>query len=540
MPLHGHHLIGGNESQQGDQVFYAFNPRTKTQGSVAFANATPHEIDQAVTLAKSAFEKTRTYPAARIATFLDHVAQAIEDLGSELIEMADSETGLGSVRLTSERGRTTGQLRKFAALLRDGFYVEAIIDTAQPTRQPIPRPDIRRLLVPMGPVAVFSASNFPFAFSVAGGDTASAFAAGCPVVVKAHPGHPGTSELTARAIQLAIREDEFPVGFFSLLQGDSAEVGQALVKHPTIAAVGFTGSLRAGRAIFDTAAARDVPIPVYAEMSSVNPSVILAGAIHVRQAALASEMAGSVTLGSGQFCTNPGLIFVIDGDETDAFVDVFCQEMQARQPGVLLNPAIEQGLIRTVATTIANPDIRVLVGGHPVVLDYCGFPPSVLETTAAAFRNHPDTLQTEHFGPVTLLVRCESVETLLATLPYLHGTLTATIHAESSDFVAAEQIARLLQDKCGRLLWNGYPTGVEVVAAMQHGGPYPATTAPATTSVGTAAIKRFLRPVAFQNMPDALRPEALKDTNPLGIWRLVDDQWTKAAVPVDHDIANNG
>jgi NADP-dependent aldehyde dehydrogenase len=530
MQFEGSNWIGGRQTKQGDSVFYAFDPRSRTRGSVAFANAVAEEIDQAAELAKAAFEETRGYSAARLAAFLDRVAEAIEGLGDELIAAADSETGLGVPRLTSERGRTTGQLRKFAALLRDGAYVEAIIDTAQPDRKPAPRPDIRRMLLPVGPVAVFAASNFPFAFSVAGGDMASAFAAGCPVIVKAHPGHPGTSELTARTILAAIKAEDFPAGCFSLLQGDSPVVGQTLVKHPAITAVGFTGSLRAGRAIFDTAAARPVPIPVYAEMGSVNPLVLLPGAIQARQSALASELAASVTLGSGQFCTNTGLVFLVDDPEADGFVDQFCQQMQARQPGVLLNPAIEQGLRRAVAQTLTNPDVHPRLGGQPVEMPFCGYPHTVLETSSSAFRSSPEALQAEHFGPVTLLVRCASPADLLATLSSLHGSLTASIHAEAGDLELAEHVSRALQEKCGRLIWNGYPTGVEVVAAMQHGGPYPATTAAATTSVGTTAIKRFLRPVAFQNVPDALLPDALKDANPLGIWRLVDDQWTRSAL----------
>ncbi|MCS7072763.1 MAG: aldehyde dehydrogenase family protein, partial [Anaerolinea sp.] len=331
----GGQWIAGQTSQQGAAYFHSLNPRTGAQGE-AFANATADEIDRAVMAAQAAFSEMRMYPAARLADLLDAIAVAIEGLGDELLAVTDFETGLGLIRLAGERARTTGQLRKFAALLREGSYVEAIIDRAQPERQPAPRPDIRRMLVPIGPVAVFAASNFPYAFSVAGGDTASALAAGCPVIVKAHPGHPATSDRVARAVNAAVAAQGFPSGTFSLIQGDQVEVGQALVTHPGICAVGFTGSLRAGRAIFNAAAARPVPIPVYAEMGSINPVVILPGALTARAEALADGLVASATLGTGQFCTNPGLVFVIDDRAGQQFIARFTEKMAATQPGVLL------------------------------------------------------------------------------------------------------------------------------------------------------------------------------------------------------------
>lgn len=511
------------------QVFYSVNPRTGQQGQTAFANATAADIDSAVQAAQAAFDEMRLYPAAKIAQLLDAIAAEIEALGDTLLTTADAETGLGLPRLTGERGRTTSQLRKFAALLREGSYVEAIIDTAQPNRQPAPRPSIRRMLFPIGPVAVFAASNFPFAFSVAGGDTASALAAGCPVVLKAHPGHPATSELTAQVIHRAVQAQGFPAGTFSLVQGDQAEVGQTLVKHPGIAAVGFTGSLRAGRAIFDAAAARAVPIPVYTEMGSVNPVVILPGAIAARGEALADGLVGSVTLGTGQFCTNPGLVFVVDGEGTRRFIDTVTARMQAAQPGVLLNPQIQRGLVKAVAGTLSRPRVTALTGGAALDGPACGYAHTVLLTDSTTFRAD-EQLQAEHFGPVTLFVTCDSVGDLRATLETLDGNLTATVHAGDSELDEAAAVYAILREKAGRLIWNGFPTGVEVVYAMQHGGPYPATTAPATTSVGMTAIKRFMRPVAFQNMPEALLPDALQDANPLGIWRTVDERLTKEAI----------
>jgi alpha-ketoglutaric semialdehyde dehydrogenase len=521
--------IAGQESRQGSAVFTGVNPRTRAPGDLHFMNATEAEIASAVTEAAAAFEQTRHFSAVRLAEFLDRAAAEIEALGDQLIETADAETALGTTRLTGERARTTGQLRKFAALLREGSYVEAIIDPAQPDRKPAPRPDIRRMLFPIGPVAVFSASNFPFAFAVAGGDSASAWAAGCPVIVKGHPSHPATSELFAHAIYRALAHTDFPPGFFSLVQGDQIDVGQTLVKQPGIAAVAFTGSLRGGRALFDTAAQRPIPIPVYAEMGSVNPLIILPGALDERSQQIAEGFVGSVTLGSGQFCTNPGLAFVIESPQAEQFVETVTGLMAAAQPGVLLNARVERGLVQAVEHTLEQSGVERLTGGGPVAgTPYC-YANTVLQTTAAAFRDNPD-LQDEHFGPVTLIVRCASIEDLRAALETLHGSLTAGIHAAAGDIDTAAPLLDDLRAKAGRLIWNGFPTGVEVGHAMQHGGPYPATTAPGTTSVGMTAIKRFLRPVAFQDVPDALLPDALKNANPLGIWRTVDGELTRAAI----------
>jgi alpha-ketoglutaric semialdehyde dehydrogenase len=529
MPLTGHNWIAGTASRAGARTFTSVNPRTKTPGDILFYEATAEEIDRAVRAAADAFAATRHYSARHLADFLDRVADEIEALGEELLQTADFETGLGISRLTGERGRTTGQLRKFGDLLREGSYVEAIIDTAQPDRQPAPRPTIRRMLIPIGPVAVFSASNFPFAFSVAGGDTASAFAAGCPVIVKAHPGHPATSELFAAAINRAITASNFPPGFFSLLQGTSVEMAQTLIQHPQLEAVGFTGSLRAGRAIFDTAARRPRPIPVYAEMGSVNPNFFLPGAVAAGGETLADQLVASVTLGAGQFCTNPGLVVIQDSPDARSFIDAMRQKMEAREPGVLLNANVEQGLAQAVTRTLDHPQVTRLAGAE--VIDgpgYC-FANTVLQTTGAAFRAD-ESLQAEHFGPVTLIVVCESAEEMEAAARILHGSLCASIHAGDGDLEAASRLADVLREKVGRLIWNGFPTGVEVVYSMQHGGPYPATTAPATTSVGMTAIKRFMRPVAFQDVPDALLPGALQDANPLNIWRIVDNVLTRESI----------
>ncbi len=524
--IKGEQLIAGESSRDGQITFSSVNPQTKTPLSWSFADATLDEIDRAVNVASSAFEETRDYPADRLAEFLDRVAVEIDALGGQLLEVAQAETALGKTRLSGERQRTTGQLRKFAALLREGSYVEAIINTAQPERQPTPGPFIGRMLYPLGPVAVFSASNFPFAFAVAGGDTASAFAAGCPVIVKGHPSHPATSELFGRAINQAIGALDFPAGFFSLLQGRSVEVGQSLVTHPGVTAVGFTGSLGAGRAIYNAAAARPNPIPVYAEMGSVNPVVILPGALQERAEAIAVGLVSSLTLGAGQFCTNPGLIFVVDGPQSRQFLEDVSQRLKDQEAGTLLNQAIESGLAEAVSQTQELPSIQLLTGGQVIAGESYCYANTVLQSTSAAFRANPD-LQREHFGPVTLFVKCQSLADLLETMAFLHGHLTATVHADQNEGQVAGQLFQRLRDKAGRLIYNGFPTGVEVVYAMHHGGPYPATTASATTSVGMAAIKRFMRPVAFQDVPDALLPSALQAANPLGIWRIIDDHWTQ-------------
>ncbi len=529
MKLTGSNIIAGEYSSEGARTFTNVNPRTRTPGEIAFHEATPGEVDRAVTAAARAFDEIRNYSQDRIAAFLDRCADEIDNLGDELLQTADWETGLGIPRLTGERGRTTGQLRKFGAVLREGSYVEAIIDPAQPDREPSPRADIRRMLFPIGPVGVFSASNFPFAFAVAGGDTASAFAAGCAVIVKGHPSHPATSELFAAALNRAVDAEGFPAGTFSLIQGAGTESGQALVKHPALEAVAFTGSLRAGRAIYDSAAARPKPIPVYAEMGSVNPVIVLPGALEARADSIAEGLANSVTLGSGQFCTNPGLVFLIEGDAASAFVDAVRARMEARTPTVLLNARIEQNLAQTVEATMHIAGVERVTGGEPVENGPFCYANTVMRTTGAAFREE-EGLQVEHFGPVTLIVMCESEADLMAALESVHGNLTATLHAEPGDLEKAAPIADRMREKVGRLIWNGYPTGVEVGYAMQHGGPYPATTAPLTTSVGMAAIKRFLRPVAFQDVPEMLLPDALKDANPLGIWRLVDGKLTKDTI----------
>ncbi len=518
MQLTGSNHIAGVASAEGSDRFFSVDPRSKRSGDQPFYSATPAEVDRAVEAATAAFAETRNFASRKIADFLDEIAAQIEALGDDLLSTADSETGLGTPRLTGERERTTGQFRAFATFLREGSYLRAIINSEAPGQ-----PSIRQMQFPVGPVAIFAASNFPFAFAVAGGDTASALAAGCPVVVKAHPGHPATSEMFAQAFDAAVAAAGFPAGSFSMLQGDGIDVGQWLVAHDGIEAVGFTGSLRGGRAIYDAAARRPRPVPVYAEMGSVNPVVITQAALARRADDIAEGLVGSITMGTGQFCTNPGLVLLQDSEASQDFISAVSEKMKDAPAGVLLNEAIARGLEGAVSQTKDNPNIEVLTGGDAIAdSEYFCFSNTVMQTTAAAIRAD-DRLQVEHFGPVTLFVLCDDDADLRATVDALEGNLTSTVHAEADELGDIDALLHQLREKAGRVIWNGFPTGVAVVHAMQHGGPYPATTAPGTTSVGMNAIYRFMRPIAFQNVPDALLPDALKDANPLGILRLVDD-----------------
>jgi NADP-dependent aldehyde dehydrogenase len=424
-------------------------------------------------------------------------------------------------RLQGERGRTTGQLRLFAQVLRAGTWQSATLDAAIPQRTP-PRPDLRLLKIPLGPVAVFGASNFPLAFSVAGGDTAAALAAGCPVVVKAHSAHPGTSELVGRAIQRAVAEAGLPEGVFSLLFGSGQSVGTTLVANPAIQAVGFTGSRSGGQALMEVAAARSQPIPVYAEMSSINPVFLLPQALTARGETIARDLVDSLVLGVGQFCTNPGLLLAIESPALDAFRTAAAAAEQAKPAGTMLTPGIHQAYARGVS---ALEDIEGLIRTA------CGLAPAgpnqaqavFFETTAERFLADP-RMHAEVFGPSTVLVRCRDEQSLFEVARQLEGQLTATVQADEADYALAARLLTLLERKAGRALFNGYPTGVEVCHAMVHGGPFPATSDARATSVGASSIERFLRPVCYQNVPQALLPAALQDGNPLGLWRLKDGE----------------
>lgn len=522
----GSQFIGFKTSKEGTDTYCAVNPANEEEMSPSFTVATESEIDDAVFAAAKAFDKYRAKTPAERAEFLNRIADEIEALGDELIERASTETGLPVGRITGERGRTCGQLRLFATVVEEGSWVDARIDTAIPDREPVPKPDIRRMLMPIGPVAVFGASNFPLAFSTAGGDTASALATGNTVVVKAHPAHPGTSEMVARAIIKAAVATGMPDGVFSMVHG-FAEAGAHLVKHPMLEAVGFTGSFKAGRALFDLANDRPKPIPVFAEMGSINPIFVMPGAL-AKVDSLADGFVGSVTMGCGQFCTNPGLVVGIEGDDLDAFVSAVSERMSATEPGVMLTPGIQKSY-QDSATALKEHKAVKVEAEAPSQNGVMRASGVVFSTSAAKFMDDPE-LHAEVFGPATLVVRCVSFEQMLEVARALEGQLTATIQMEDSDSSSSQLLLGALEKKVGRVIVNGFPTGVEVCPSMQHGGPYPASTDSRFTSVGTAALYRFVRPVSYQGMPTGLLPAELLDENPRKVWRLVNGVRTRKPV----------
>ena len=515
LPLTGELLFGGHAKRGQGGPFQAVDAATGEAIALpVFHGASAADVDRACRLADEAFDLYRALSAQRRADFLDDCAARIEALGAALIERAVAETGLPQARLEGERARTANQLRMFAALVRSGDALDARIEPALPDRQP-PRPDLRFWRIGIGPVAVFGASNFPLAFSVAGGDTAAALAAGCPVVVKAHPAHPGTSELIGRAIQQAVAAADLPAGVFALLFDAGHDVGSALVQHPAIRAVGFTGSRIGGLALARLAAARREPIPVYAEMSSVNPNLLLPGALAARTESLARDYAASATLGCGQFCTKPGLMLGLAGADFEAFAAHAVRAFSAVPAGVMLTPGILAAYTRGVERLARHPQVSTLARGASAP----GRAQAALLRVTARDLAADATLGEEVFGPCSVLVECADCDELFRVLRGLEGQLTMTLHMEPADGDLARALLPLLERKAGRVLANGFPTGVEVCDAMVHGGPFPATMDGRSTSVGTAAIERFLRPVCYQNLPEALLPDALRDANPLGVRR---------------------
>jgi len=517
--MDGSFLIG-QRAETGDETFNAVDPATGLELEPPFAISTPAHVADACALAADALDRFRdTDPGVR-ANFLERIAENIEALGDPLIERAAVESGLPRARITGERGRTTSQLRLFATLLRQGRWAGVTIDTALPDRAPMPRPDLRQRRIAVGPVAVFGASNFPLAFSVAGGDTASALAAGCPVVCKGHPAHPGTSQLVGRAIASAVAACGLPDGVFSLLQGPSNALGAALVGDPHIKAVGFTGSRSGGLALVALANARPEPIPVFAEMSSINPVLLFPAALHARAASLGAAYAGSLTLGSGQFCTNPGVVLGVAGSDLDAFVDSAAAALGAVPAQVMLTKGIHDAFVRGTDALAQSAGVETVAhGGKP---EGCNRGhPRLFATDAATFIANPD-LAHEVFGASSLIVRADSVAQIAEVIAAMEGQLTATLHVDEADYAIAAPLIPLLERKAGRILANGWPTGVEVSTAMVHGGPFPATSDARATSVGTAAIERFLRPVCYQDLPDALLPKPVQSANPLGLPRMID------------------
>lgn len=532
MELHGGNILGAEVSKSGAATFRACDPASGRELDTAFHEATEGEAAKTVAMAGEAYAAYRAKPPEAIANLLDEIASGLECAGDELIARAHLETRLPEGRLISERGRTTGQLRMFAALVREGSWVDARIDIADPARTPVPQPDLRRVLVPLGPVVVFGASNFPLAFSICGGDTASALAAGNPVVAKAHPAHPGTSEMAARVIQEAIRKAAMPPGVFSMVHGRSPELSLALVRHPATCAVGFTGSLQAGRALWDAASTRPSPIPFFAEMGSLNPVFILPGVLKAQPAQLAQKLAGSVTLGLGQMCTKPGQIAAIKSPELDLLVERLAALTSSTPLGAMLYSGIAEryrdGLFqrsRAAGVRLATPE----AGKATDVYDGAKVSAAVLVSDAPSFFED-SRLSQELFGPATLVTECESREHLEEIARRLEGQLTVTIHGTEEDLREYALLIDILHEKAGRIIFGGVPTGVEVKSAMQHGGPYPATTDPRFTSVGPAAILRFARPVCYQDCPQTWLPPELKDENPRNIFRLVNGEWTRASV----------
>lgn len=475
------------------------------------------EIDQVITRSGNAFLQYRQIPAAKRAEFLIAIAQHIEALGDALLQTAAAETHLPHARLTGERGRTVGQLTMFAQMLRAGDWQEVIINSAIPDKNP-PRPDIRRMLVPLGPVVVFGSSNFPFAYSTAGGDTASALAAGCTVVVKAHPAHLKTSILVAEAIKAAAIETGMPEAVFQHVEEGSFETGKLLVQHPATAAVGFTGSFSGGKALWDYAAARTNPIPVFAEMGSINPVLLFPDALETQYATLAQQYAASITLGVGQFCTNPGLLIAIEGAGLSSFEDALAKHLKEVSSAPMLHAGISDAYAKKVASALSIQGVHWITPQTSSVETGAALP--VLARVSAADFLHNPTLHEEIFGPFSLLVVAESAEQMLSVLRIVKGQLTTSLMGTDKDFTAFAYVVQEASLVAGRIVCNGVPTGVEVCDAMVHGGPFPATTDPRFTAVGVQSIKRWLRPIAFQNFPDALLPDELKRTNPLGVVRV--------------------
>ncbi len=517
--LTGKNQIGDHLSSNGEISFHTFNPKLNKENSTIFYEASSEEINKAVSLASTAYIIYSKISPYRKADFLDAIADEIMSLGQELIDTYCIESGLPEKRAINERERTVRQLQMFAKYVRDGSWVEATIDLAQPERKPVPKPDIRKMLVPLGPVVVFGASNFPLAYSTAGGDTASALAAGCPVIVKSHPMHAGTGELIAFAVNKAAIKTKMPNGVFSNLNSSGISVGKELVKHLGVKAVGFTGSVRGGRALFDIASQRLEPIPVFAEMGSINPTIVLPNALKMRADSIAITYAKAITLGTGQFCTNPGLIIGIRSKELDRFIVKLSNEIMQVEPCCMLHPNI-------IGNYEKGKENAQNQKGVTISVDFLGDTPTnharqtILTVEGHTFLENK-TLHHEVFGPFSIVVKCADIEELETIVNNLEGQLTGTIHAEENEITKNISVIQALENRVGRIIFNGVSNGVEVCAAMQHGGPYPASTDSRFTAVGVQSIKRWARPISYQNWPDSLLPIELRDDNPMGITRKV-------------------
>ncbi len=520
-------IVAGEFVAMEGKTFQAVNPSNEEKLPEIFTSANFDAVKEALAAATAASIAFKNIEPAKKAAFLRAIATEISALGDVLIDRAVTESGLPKPRLTGEVGRTAGQLRMFADLVEEGSWLDATIDTAMPERTPLPRPDLRRMLVAIGPVVVFGASNFPLAFSVAGGDTASAFAAGCPVIVKVHPAHPGTSALVGEAIAKAAAETGMPKGVFSMLYDDSFTVGEALVKHAQTKAVAFTGSFKGGMALHKMANERSAPIPVFTEMGSINPVLFLPAVLSAQPEQLAAKYAASITLGAGQFCTNPGLLLAIKSPGLDLFTAELAKKIEAIPSATMLTPGIWQNYQHLSEAVLGEENVELLAKSGQVN-EACAnqSQAKLIKVSGAAFlANHK--LREEIFGPLSLLVVADDLPQLEQIVASLDGQLTVTVMAEKAELADYKNLTDQLQNICGRLILNNPPTGVEVCAAMQHGGPFPASSDSRFTSVGTAAIYRFARPVAWQDWENNLLPPELQDANPLKIWRKVDNQYTK-------------
>jgi 2,5-dioxopentanoate dehydrogenase len=528
--LRGYSIINGQSHEGNGAMFRGVDPAKGEQLEPVYHCASIADLNRAADLAEEAFVVYRKLSGRERGRFLRHIADGLEAIVPELVERANRETALPEARLKGESARTINQLRLFAQVVEEGSWVNARIDPAQPDRKPLPRSDIRSMMKALGPVAVFGASNFPLAFSVAGGDTAAAFAAGNPVIVKAHHAHPGTSEMVGQVIARSVRECGLPTGVFALLFGAGSEIGAALVDHPNVKAVGFTGSLAAGKALMQRAAARPEPIPCFMEMSSVNPLFVLPEALKTRGTQIAAGLFGSFTLGVGQFCTKPGLIYLPRNADADALV----AEVKALVEKASLSPMLTEGISKSYRSGIAGrqaqPQVNTVAQASSDGAGNNYAAPVLMEIDAKDLLTNPE-LSTEIFGPSALVIRYDSSEQLMELAGGIEGQLTATLHASDADLAKFADLIAILERKAGRLIVNGFPTGVEVCHAMVHGGPYPATSDSRATSVGTYSIYRFVRPVCYQDFPQAALPDELKDANPLGIMRLIDGQLTREAVP---------
>ncbi len=530
MTLHGHHIIAGQSIAATGATFQAISPLNSQALEPSYGDATTAQIDAALQAADAAFDALRTASVETRAKLLDLIGDKMVALGDTLLERAHAETALPMARLTGERGRAVGQCRLFAQLIREGTWAEARIDCAQPDRAPLPKPDVRRVMQPLGPVVVFGASNFPFAIGVVGTDTVCALAAGCSVVVKGHPAHPGTCEMLAGCVFEALAELGLPAGAFSLVHGKGNTMGGDLVRHPLTTAVAFTGSLRGGRALYDIAVSRPTPIPFYGEMGSVNPVFVLPGALKTRATQMAENYVGSVTLGVGQFCTNPALVLGVASADLDTFVQAAADAAAKAAPASMLHGGICAAYHEGAASIAGTPGVSIAGKSSAAPRTEATQAECLIYTTDIVTLEAHEHLRREVFGPCSIVTKCSTRDEMLTFARSLEGQLTASIHGTVEDLAENADLVRILERKVGRIIFNGFPTGIEVCPSMHHGGPYPAASHSFFTSIGTASIYRFVRPVCYQSFPDDALPELLRNANTRGGFRIVDGVTTQAGV----------